>query len=138
LSIRESLGMVLGVIISRRAAARWGTQRESSRTTRRLLLAHLELVPVGVREPEDGAPLFLLDRPRDLDAVLAEPGLLFLGVFRGEEASRVPFLRAGVRAEGEADVGPSRPDRDPMRPRRHDAKAQVVVPSARRLCLRRH
>src|SRR2546430_15217855 len=68
------------------------------------VLAYLELVPVGVREPEDCAPLFLLDRPRDLDAVLAEPCLLFLGVLRREEVSRVPFLGAGIGAKMQPDI----------------------------------
>src|SRR2546425_13132301 len=102
------------------------------------VLAHLELVPVGVREPEDRAPLLLLDRLGDLDALLPERRLLPLRVLRGEEVSRVPLLRAGVGAEVETDVRAPRPDRDPMGERGHDAEADLVLPELRRLLLIPH
>src|SRR2546426_336386 len=50
----------------------------------RLVLDHLELVPVRIREPEDRAPFLLFGRLRDLDALLAESRLLLRGVCRGE------------------------------------------------------
>src|SRR2546425_11068203 len=87
------------------------------------VLAHLELVPVGVREPEDRAPLLLLDRLGDLDALLPEHRLLPLRVLRGEEGSRVPLLPAGVGAKMQpATRGPGR-HRDPMGQRGPDTGA---------------
>ena len=59
-----------------------------------LVFNHVELVPVGIREPESGPPVLLLDRPRDLDPVLAKPRLLPRGVLRGEKESGVSLLRA--------------------------------------------
>src|SRR5947199_4251058 len=63
----------------------------------RLVLDHLEFVPVGIGEPEDRAPIFLLRRLRDLDALLAESGLFLRGVGRGEHVSRVTLDRKSTR-----------------------------------------
>src|SRR5438309_1545869 len=92
----------------------------AARTGLHLIFEHLKLVPVGVSEPEDRAPVLLLDRVRDLDAVLAESRLLLRGVRRGEHESGVPLLRPGVGAEMEVDVRTSRRDRDPVGERGHD------------------
>src|SRR5947208_14233473 len=70
----------------------------------RLVLDHLELVPVGIGEPEDRAPILLLRRLRDFDALLAESGLFLRGVGRGEHVSRVALLGSGVRPNMELDV----------------------------------
>src|SRR5438094_10609834 len=97
----------------------------------RLVLDHLELVPVGIGEPEDRAPIFLLRRLRDLDALLAESGLFLRGVGRGEHVSRVALLGSGVRAQMEVDVRASRRDRDPVRERRRHAEPELVLPELR-------
>src|SRR5438132_13070135 len=102
----------------------------AARTGLHLIFEHLKLVPVGVSEPEDRSPILLLDRVRDLDALLAESRLLFRGVRRGEHESGVPFLRAGVRTEMEVDVRTSRRDRDPVGERGHDPKADFLLPPA--------
>src|SRR5437773_3936900 len=83
----------------------------------RLVLDHLELVPVGIGEPEDRAPIFLLRRLRDLDALLADSGLFLRGVGRGEHVSRVALLGSVVRAQMDVDVRALRCDRDPVRGR---------------------
>src|SRR5437660_12904928 len=80
----------------------------------RLVLDHLELVPVGIGEPEDRAPIFLLRRLRDFDALLAESGLFLRGVSRGEHVSRVALLGSGGRAQTAVDVPASRRDSDPV------------------------
>src|SRR5436189_3277250 len=97
----------------------------------RLVLDHLELVPRGISEPEDRAPIFLLRRLRDLDALLAESGLFLRGVGRAEHVSRVAILGSGVRAQMEMDVRASRRDRDPVRERRHHAEPELVLPELR-------
>src|SRR5216110_1721640 len=91
----------------------------------------MELVLVGIGEPEDRAPIFLLRRLRDLDALLAESGLFLRGVGRGEHVSRVTLLGSGVRAQMEVDVRASRRDRDPVRERRHHAEPELVLPELR-------
>src|SRR5438046_9287966 len=73
----------------------------------RLVLDHLELVPVGIGEPEDRATIFLLRRLRDLDALLAESGLFFRGVGRGHKLRLFTVLQSGVRARRDVDVGSS-------------------------------
>src|SRR5437879_2206569 len=100
----------------------------AARTGLHLIFEHLKLVPVGVGEPEDRAPVLLLDRVRDLDALLAESCLLLRGVRRGEHESGVPLLRAGVGAEMEVDVRTSRRDRDPVGERGHDPETEFLLP----------
>src|SRR2546427_1837492 len=109
-----------------------GPMNVAERARLYLVLEHLEFVPVGVREPEDRPPVLFLDRVRDLDALLAESGLLLHGVRRGEHESRVPFLRAGVGAELEVDVRASRSDRGPMRERGHDPETELLLPPLHR------
>src|SRR5947208_7374140 len=101
-----------------------------------LVLDHLELVPVGIEKSKRRAPFLLLHGLRNLDAVLAESRLLLLRIFRREEKSGVPLLRARVRAEVQPDVRTPWRDGHPMGPRRHDAEADLLLPELRRLFLR--
>src|SRR5712691_1661713 len=100
-----------------------------------LELEHLELVPVGVCEPEDRPPVFLLDRVRDLDAFLAESRFLLHGVLRGEHESGVPLLRTGIGAEMQVDIRTSRRDRDPVGERGHDPETEFLCPPFQRALL---
>src|SRR2546428_7916788 len=82
-------------------------RRPNRRPRRRhLVLNHLELVPVRIREPEDRAPLFLLRRAPDLDALLALSRLLLGRVRVVEKVSRVPLLPPGGRAEYQPHLTP--------------------------------
>src|SRR5437763_15418883 len=62
----------------------------------RLVLDQLEFVPVGIVEPEDRAPIFLLRRLRDLPALLRESGLFPRVVGRVEHVSRVTLLVSAI------------------------------------------
>src|SRR5688572_10987047 len=89
---------------------------EGAGPERRLVLDDPELVPIRVGEHERRAPILLLDRTCDLDAVLAEPRFLTADILRGKQESGVSLLRSGIGTKVDTNVRAPRRDGDPMWP----------------------